>query len=143
MTSFQDFATKNTLTQKQAQGAIDYFSELSSADAIAMQDRLADQAKENVDRVKAMKTMTSGAGFDANIGLANSGISKAQIQIDKEFGAQSINLGKHLEDTGIGNDPGLVQMFFVWDKTTSDDGFVTGQSNGSGPAKLRQDILYK
>lgn len=140
---FQEFAKAKNWSQETAQEMVDFYIDQQKSVQAEMENRIAERAKEDIETIKKMKAMNGGDGFEANVGKAVSGIAIAQKAINGIFGDDAIDLRDHLEATGIGNDPALLQMAYAYQSAVSEDGFVSGAPGTGGSEKPdRVSVMY-
>lgn len=129
---FKGWASERKLNQEQAQGALDlHIKALKSAQE---QQRQAwdHQIEKWADEIKADKEI-GGAGFEANLGLAKTGLQKvATPELMALLNPFSPSNPKGL---GLGNHPEIVRAFMRVGKALADDKTVpsntpAGQNNG-------------
>ncbi len=123
---FEPIARELNLNNEQAQKLVDvYGSKIMPAINKQLAEGWQKQTEQWAETVKADKEL----GSDESIG-------EAQKAMDK-FG--SPELKQYLEESGLGNHPELIRIFASVGKAMSEDGLVTGNSNGS---KSAADVLF-
>lgn len=123
---FEPIARELNLSNEQAQKLVDvYGSKIMPAINKQLAEGWQKQTEQWAETVKA----------DKELGSAES-IGAAQKAMDK-FG--SPELKQYLEESGLGNHPELIRIFACVGKAMSEDGLVTGNSNGS---KSAADVLF-
>lgn len=123
---FEPIARELNLNNEQAQKLVDaYGSKIMPAIQKQINDSWQKQREQWVKTVKA----------DEELG-SNESIGAAQKAMDK-FG--SPELKQYLEESGLGDHPELIRIFASVGKAMSEDGLVTGNSNGS---KSAADVLF-
>lgn len=123
---FEPIARELNLNNEQAQKLVDvYGSKIMPAINKQLAEGWQKQTEQWAETVKADKEL----GSDESIGAAQKAMDK--------FG--SPELKQYLEESGLGNHPELIRIFASVGKAMSEDGLVTGNSNGS---KSAADVLF-
>lgn len=123
---FEPIARELNLNNEQAQKLVDvYGSKIMPAINKQLAEGWQKQTEQWAETVKADKELGSTESIGA-----------AQKAMDK-FG--SPELKQYLEESGLGNHPELIRIFAGVGKAMSEDGLVTGNSNGS---KSAADVLF-
>ncbi|HIE5902666.1 peptidase [Proteus mirabilis] len=123
---FEPIARELNLNNEQAQKLVDvYGSKIMPAINKQLAEGWQKQTEQWAETVKADKELSSAESIGA-----------AQKAMDK-FG--SPELKQYLEESGLGNHPELIRIFAGVGKAMSEDGLVTGNSNGS---KSAADVLF-
>ncbi len=139
--SFNKFSNELGFNQEEAQKVVDYFVKMQTGEMSALEDRLAQRAKDDIAAVYGWKSLQAGDGVEANVGLANTGIARLQDTVNNIFGDDAISLFKHLKDRGLDTDPGITQMAYAHATTVSEDTLVKDRGNPV-VKKDRQDVMY-
>lgn len=139
--SFKEFSKDLGFNQEEAQKVVDYFVKMQTGEMQALEDRLAQRAKDDISAVYGWKSLQAGDGIEANVGLANTGIARLQEVINNIFGDDAISLFQHLKDRGLDTDPGITQMAYAHATTVSEDTLVKERGNPV-VKKDRQDVMY-
>ncbi len=123
---FEPIARELNLNNEQAQKLVDvYGSKIMPAIQKQINDGWQKQTEQWVKTVKA----------DEELG-SNESIGAAQKALDT-YGSDNLKL--YLTETGLGNHPEIIRAFAKIGKAMSEDGLVTGNSNGS---KSAADVLF-
>ncbi|EMG9341045.1 peptidase [Proteus mirabilis] len=123
---FESIARELNLNNEQAQKLVDvYGSKIMPAIQKQINDGWQKQTEQWAKTVKA----------DEELG-SNESIGAAQKALDT-YGSDDLKL--YLTETGLGNHPEIIRAFAKIGKAMSEDGLVTGNSNGS---KSAADVLF-
>jgi len=128
---FQKVAHSLHLTGKQAEGLHNWYHELLGR-AIKEQvegNKAAAEKKETdrVNAINALKVKWGDEGWKANIALASRAIDT--------YGGEGFR--DYLEETGLGNDPRMINTFVSIGKAVGEDVLVTGDASGITKERLK------
>lgn len=129
-TQFLSTAHKAGLSNKQADALYQWYQ----AEVITAHNFAEQQRQQSIERgLQTLKT-EFGAAFEERMGLAKQAL---QHYADSE-------LVKHLEESQLGNHPGMVRLFAKLGQALQEDGLIgRGQGAGSGaisPTEAQQEI---
>jgi hypothetical protein len=130
LTAFGAFAKSQNLTQEAAQSMLD---NLAPAMAQAQAEQHTALTTQWVADVKADKEL-GGEKAAENLAIAQKAL--------KQFGTPE--LGKFLDETGLGNHPEIIRAFFKAGQAISEDTGLTGTKSVTGPTTVgdRAKVLY-
>ena len=121
--TFKEAAHKMGLSGKQAQSVIEYYQGVLGANLQGLKE----QGRATESKLKE----EWGGAYDRNVGLA----ARAVI----ESGGK--DLLKFLDESGLGNHPGLIKAFARMGQILADEGYMSGEIEGaSGPAEAKEQI---
>jgi hypothetical protein len=130
--SFTPVAKELNLTQDQAQKLVDIFAGRIDAFKTAQTEALADLRKGWVEGIKTDAEI-GGSAMAEKVGLAVKALDK--------FG--SPELRKALEESGLGDHPEMVRVFYRVGKAISEDTINSGaEGTGAVNPKSHAQILY-
>lgn len=124
--AFKEVALKNGLLPKQAAGLLDWYAKLETTQVSSKQAAEAESAKQGLAKLKE----SWGEAYDRELAGAKLAV--------KELGGDE--LVKYLNQTGLGNNPTLIQTFAKAAKLMGEDKLREG-GVGSDEASTRAEIM--
>lgn len=131
MTSFQEWARSNNLSQESAQAGLDL--------AVTMQKA---QAQAYVDSIRAqVQQWATQAEKDGEFGGSPERFAQSRAVARRaldQFGTPELK--KMLMESGLGNHPEIIRAFYRAGQAISQDTFVPGPAGG--PRKSDAEVFY-
>jgi len=119
---FTENAHKQGILPKQAQAMADWFADLNGQAEQKLMEQRSARIKEDLGKLKT----ELGNAFEPQLALAGKFVQ--EFATPEEI--------KYLEDTGLGNDIGLVRLFMKAGKDRYGEDIVRGQEKGGGTQLL-------
>lgn len=127
---FKSWAQKHNLSDEAAREAWQMGLDLQGGIAAQLQEKLTQQADEWMEQTKADEEI-GGAKLAQTAAVAKKAMARYATP----------ELKKVLNDSGIGNHPEMVRLFYKIGKSISEDSIVPAQSN-SAAEKSTAEVLY-
>lgn len=128
--SFQTMAKEYNLTQEQAQKLVDFDVQRQTEFAQAQEQALEARANEWADKTRADKEL-GGERLTENLSVSKKALDK--------FGTPE--LVKLLDETGLGNHPDMIRVFYRIGKALGDEKVLEGKGN-LGQSKNAAETMY-
>ena len=124
--AFTEFARDAKLSQEHAQGLL---AKLAQA-APARRDKLIEQARAQWQQDAHADQEIGGDKLDENLGIAKKAL--------EQFGSKELR--SLLDESGLGNHPEMIRVFYKIGKAISEDGFVAGRASQQAQPTLAQQM---
>jgi hypothetical protein len=129
--AFKTLAKDLDLTQEQAQKAADFYASRMKAGEQSQQAQLEQASTAWLAETQADKEL-GGDKLAANVAIAQKAL--------QTFGTQQLR--DLLQQTGMGNHPEVIRMFYRAGKTISEDTFVANSKTSSTDQRTAAERLY-
>lgn len=126
---FETVARELNLTNEQANKLVPLAAELVKRNAAQQQEAQVAQVQKWLDETKADKEY-GGEKFDTNVATVRSAVARFATPQLKEL----------MDQTGLGNHPEVVRLFYRIGTAIADDKFVAGAP--PAPKKSTESVLY-